>query len=56
MIYRYIIFQWSKFSDWAHGWFSAIDKDLLIEVANIANYLNATPFTEHYVNFLAAKV
>jgi hypothetical protein len=53
---EFFIFQWSKLSDWAHGWFSALDKNLLIGAANIANYLSATPFTEHYANFLAVKV
>uniref|UniRef100_A0A1I8BN99 Uncharacterized protein n=1 Tax=Meloidogyne hapla TaxID=6305 RepID=A0A1I8BN99_MELHA len=46
---------WSKLPDWAHGWFSALDKDILISTANVAGFLTATPFVEHYANFLAVK-
>ncbi|KAL7074318.1 hypothetical protein ACQ4LE_006404 [Meloidogyne hapla] len=48
--------KWSKLPDWAHGWFSALDKDILISTANVAGFLTATPFVEHYANFLAVKV
>ncbi|CAK5090689.1 unnamed protein product [Meloidogyne enterolobii] len=47
---------WSKLPDWAHGWFSALDKDILISTANVASFLTATPFVEHFANFLAIKV
>ncbi|CAK5090228.1 unnamed protein product [Meloidogyne enterolobii] len=48
--------KWSKLPDWAHGWFSALDKDILISTANVASFLTATPFVEHFANFLAIKV
>uniref|UniRef100_A0A914I4M9 SKP1 component dimerisation domain-containing protein n=1 Tax=Globodera rostochiensis TaxID=31243 RepID=A0A914I4M9_GLORO len=41
--------------DWAHGFFSALDKNLLIETANVANFLSATQFVEHLANFIALK-
>uniref|UniRef100_A0A915N7I0 Uncharacterized protein n=1 Tax=Meloidogyne javanica TaxID=6303 RepID=A0A915N7I0_MELJA len=31
--------KWSKLPDWAHGWFSALDKDILISTANVAALL-----------------
>ena len=47
--------KWSKLPDWAHGWFSALDKDMLMMSANVANFLTATPFVEHFALFLAVK-
>ncbi|KAL3082198.1 hypothetical protein niasHT_037836 [Heterodera trifolii] len=41
--------------DWAHGFFSALDKNLLIQTANVANFLSATQFVEHLANFIALK-
>jgi hypothetical protein len=49
-------FHFFKLPDWAHGWFSALDKDMLMMSANVANFLTATPFVEHFALFLAVKV